>query len=267
MPVVAPDTRVRASVAEAGSLAFAGDPASVHLRYLSDGTETDAPRIEPRRAPDLVEAVWEMDGAEVSAYIEVVAVRYCTLESILAYRADQYRLSKSYDKESPELWEARARAEQVIEREAMRRMQPVMALGFIDRPSCMTRTLVIGDGGYDPDLISLVSASGPDGEDWGIRQVRKGSPYIDNHLMPYGSSAEAVYVTGLRQTPAEMADAVRALAAWYLVPRTGPDNATSTSTEAGVLNYVIGGVDGAATSLPEVNALISRYGRRDPRVV
>ena len=54
-----------------------------------------------------------------------------------------------------------------------------------------------------------------------------------------------------------------ALAAWYLAPKSGPENATSTSTDAGVLRFVVGGVGGAPTSLPEVNALISRYGFRD----
>ena len=267
MPVVAPDTRVRASVAEAGSLTFAGGPETVHLRRLSDGTEEDAATVSAKSAPDLIEVSWEMDGVEVSAYVEVVAARYCTLDSILSYRSDQYQLAKRFEADSQEVWDARARAEQVIEREAARRMQPVMTLGFVDRPNCRTRTLVATEGGYDPDLIRLVSAKGTGGEDWGVRQVRHGSPYVDVHSMPYGSSAEAVYVTGLPQTPAEMGEAVRALAAWYLTPRTGPDNATSTSTEAGVLSFVIGGVDGAATSLPEVNALISRYGRNAPRVV
>lgn len=265
MATVAPDTRVRATAEEAAKLSFEGSPASLKATFASTGETVDAQEIEAKSAPDLVDVTWKVNGIDVSAVIEIVASRYCTLNSIIEYRADQYQLEDTYSEDDDAVWEARARAEEVIESEAHRAFQPVIRRGYVDRPNCRTRTLVYGPDGYDPDLRSIVSAVDQNGDKANVRQARPGSPYVDVSMMPFGSSADLVYVSGT-QMPSEAPDAVRALAAWYLSAKTSPDNATSTSTEAGVINFVIGGVDGAATSLPEVNALIDRHGRKDYQV-
>lgn len=265
MATVAPDTRVRATAEEAAVLSFEGDPASLEVTFASTGETVDVSEIAAKSAPDLLDVTWELAGVKVSASIEIVATRYCTLGSIIGYRADQYELEKDYAEDDEAVWEARARAEEVIESEAHRAFQPVMRRGYVDRPNCRTRTLVYGPDGYDPDLRSIVSAVDQNGDKANVRQARPGSPYVDVSMMPFGGSADLVYVSGT-QMPSEAPDAVRALAAWYLSAKTSPDNATSTSTEAGIINFVIGGVDGAATSLPEVNALIERHGRKDYQV-
>lgn len=265
MFTVAPDTRVRATASEAASLSFEGDPPSISVTSAVTGKTTDSIAVE--QAPDLLDVSWEMDGVPVSACIEVVAARGCTLDQILGYRADQYRLRDLYEIDDGDqiVWDARARAEEVIEREAHRAMQPVIRRGWVDRPSCMTRSMVMCDDGYDPDACEIVSATMQDGSPADVSIVRSG-PYVDVFRMPCGTAAEVVYRTGAKAMPPEFGPAVTALAAWYLAPRSEPENATTTSTEAGVLSFVIGGVDGAATSLPEVNALIQRYGRKDLKV-
>lgn len=270
MATVKPDTRVRASAAEAAALSFEGAAGPVRLAYAVDGHRGESESGVPARSvPDLVSCAWDADGCEVRADVEIVASRYCTLDSILRYRADEYQLETLYGikPDSDELWEGRGRAEETIESEAHRAMQPVVRRGWVDRPNCSTRTLVMGPDGYDPDCRAIISATMPGGGPADIACVRPGSPYVDVSRMPPGTAAEVVYLTGLPTVPPEMADAVRALAAWNLAPRSEPENATTTSTEAGVLSFVIGGVDGAATSLPEVNALISRHGRTAYRVV
>lgn len=267
MATVAPDTRVRASASEVAGLSFEGSPASLAVTYASTGESETTSELKAKVAPDLIEVSWEIDGIEVSACVEVVAARSCTLADILDYRGDQYQLKElyGYTEESSEVWDARAAAEEVIEREAHRAMQPVMRKGWVDRPNCMTRTMVMADTGYDPDASAIVSAKLPDGSDADVSIVRSG-PYVDTSKLACGQSAEVVYKTGLKSMPPELKAAVQALAAWSLAPRSEPENATTTSTDAGVLSFVIGGVDGAATSIPEVNALIERYGRKALKV-
>lgn len=264
MRTVSPDTRVRCSIAELGSLDFGG--ATPALTCMSDGSTIES-LDDVERVPELVKAEWKVKKAKVSAFIEVVASSYCTPKDVLAYRKDDYRLeSYGYDEESPEVAQAIQDASDVIEREAHRCMQPVVRLGFVDRANCMTRSLVMSEGGYDPDTSAILSATADDGSEADVKLVKAG-PYVDTSRMRIGSSAEVVYETGIRPTPSEMKAAVTAFAAWSLVPRSEPENATTTSTEAGVLSFVIGGVDGAATSLPEVNALIDRYGRAAYKLV
>ena len=126
--------------------------------------------------------------------------------------------------------------------------------------------MVMSDDGYDPDLQRVVRATGPDGSPASVRQLRPGSPYIDLSSVSPGSYVNVAYVSGLKAIPPEMRDAVAALSAYILSPRSAPDNAISTSTDAGVVRFVVAGLDGAATSLPEVNAVIQRYGLADPKV-
>lgn len=257
------DTRVRLCPAELKGLSFEGGPASVTVADEATGAEVEVPAsdggfsIPCAAAPRLLTATWELDGVRATAQLDVVASQYCTIEEIKAYRADQYQLESLHPDDSA-FFEARARAAEDIERECRRVLQPVMRTGFIDRPACTYRTMVMGEGGYQSDLISVVRCFDGDGE-VDARQVRPGSDYVDVSRMRIGQAAEVVYTCGMRQTPPGMRDAVVALAALYLAPKTAPDNATSTSTEAGVLSFVVGGVNGA-TSIPEVNALISRYG-------
>lgn len=255
---VAPDTTVRVSLAEAGSLSFEGDPDSVRFEYASGAEPTEG--LAPSTCPELAVATWELGGVEVSATIQVVATRYCSLADVLGYRARQYQLDDAYDEDSTEVWEARAAAETVIERACRRALQPVMRTGWCDRPGCRTYQMAVSEGGYDPDLKRIVRAEREDGSTADVSVLRPGEPYVDLSRVPIGGSVRLSYVSGLASMPPEMREAVSALAAYRLSPRTAPDNASSMSTEAGVIRFVLEGVDGAETSLPEVNAVIQRYG-------
>ena len=262
-------TTTRLSPAELRGLSFEGAPSSVTLVDEATGAtvtvETDCGALDVpvEGVPRLVTASWEMDGVTVQASLDVVARQYCEISDIKGYRADQYQLEELYPDDSA-FFEARARAIEVIEGECHRYLQPVMRCGFVDRPACTTRTMLMGDGGYQHDIISIVRAV-DGGADVDVRLVRPGSDFVDVTRMRVGQAAEVVYTCGMLRTPAEMRDAVVALAALYLAPKTAPDNATSTSTEAGVLSFVVGGVNGA-TSIPEVNALIDRHGLADLKV-
>lgn len=261
MPALAPNTRTRASLSELGALSLEGAPGSATVTLLSDGTSSEwepgnAPTL--RTCPELLTVEWSMSGVPVSAEIDVVASRYCTLDEVRAYRASEYSLS---DKPDDEVWVARQHAEEVIERAANRFFQPVMRRGFVDRPNCTTASQPIISGACPRDIASVCRAWDASGNR--VQVGVSGQTALDvSGIMPHGA-ANVALVMGMAQTPVEMHDAVVALAAWYLVPKAGPDNATSESTDSGVLRFVIGGVDGAPTSLPEVNALVQRYGFRD----
>lgn len=259
------DTRQRLSVGQLGSLSFEGDPSEVRVIDLATGEEVEAIDARGGRfslsapgVPRLLSAEWEVDGDLYSAQLDVVARRYCSPADVLAWRRDEYQLDVELDNASDAVALAIDSAEATIEEACHRAMQPVMRLGYVDR-CCRTRVLVSGDGGYDPCLSAIVSARREDGSAADVRQARPGSPYVDVSRLPMGAAATVAYVTGMDRIPPEMHDAVCSLAAWSLSHHGAPDNATSASTDVGVINYVVAGVSGAETSLPEVNALIARY--------
>lgn len=261
MPTLAPNTRTRASLSELGALSLEGAPGAATVTLLSDGTsEAWEPGTAPalRTCPELLTVEWTMSGVPVSAEVDVVATRYCTLDEVRAYRASEYDLSCRSD---DEVWTARQHAEEVIERAAHRLFQPVMRRGFVDRPNCTTASQPLVSGAVPRDIAGVARAWDASGNPVSVGV--SGQVALDvSAIRPHGA-ANVALVMGMAQTPVEMHDAVVALAAWYLVPKAGPDNATSESTDSGVLRFVIGGVDGAPTSLPEVNALVQRYGFRD----
>lgn len=250
---VKPDTRTRLSLDELDGVTFQGGPSSVSVRRMSDGSEVDSASVS--RVPERLECSWELAGVRVSAVIDVVSRAYCTLREIRDYRADEYQNATASDSD---VVSARQRAIEVIENECGRFLQPVLGVGFVDRPTCRTTTVPIVDGSMAADVASVVRAQYPDGSDAPVLAL--GGSCVSVAGMPCGSSAIAVLDMGLRSVPEEMRGAVIALAANYLVPKAGPENATSQATEAGMLNFIVAGVNGAATSVPDVNAVIQRYG-------
>lgn len=258
MPELRPDTRTRVALDELAGVSLAGGPGTAAVTRLSDGSSSEWDASAPLAAascPDLLTVEWEVSGARVSSEVDVVASRVVSLDEIRTYRPTEYALGDSTDEQ---LWAARARAEEVIERESRRHFQPVMRPAFVDRPNCTTRAVPMVDGSLAHDLVRVSRAVSEGGR---AVPVRVSSPTtLDVSSLPHHGWAECAVVLGMRETPSEYAAAVLALAAWYLAPKSGPENATSTSTDAGVLRFVVGGVGGAPTSLPEVNALISRYG-------
>lgn len=259
------DTRQRLSVGQLGSLSFEGDPSEVRVTDLATGDEVQTSGVEAGAfsvstpgVPRLLSAEWEVDGDRFSAELDVVSRRFCSPSDVIEWRKDEYQLDLELDTASDVVARAIDSAEATIEEACHRAMQPVMRLGYVDR-CCRTRVLVSGEGGYDPCLSSIVSARREDGSVADVRQARPGSPYVDVSRLPMGAAATVAYVTGMERIPPEMKNAVCALAAWSLSHHGAPDNATSASTDVGVINYVVAGVSGAETSLPEVNALIARY--------
>lgn len=267
MPRILADTRVRASLAELGELFLDGSPSTATLTYLSNGqtAEWETPGELPVVAcPDLVTVEWEFHGIKVKAEIDVVARRYCTIEDIKAYRPDEYQLAGAPDEDA---WSKRQRAEEKIERAAHRFFQPVMRRALIERTNCTAARIPVfmGEDCAPRDLTKVTRAEYVDGGTATVRVMNETA--LDVRDLDHHRPATAAVVMGMRSTPEEMHDAVVALAAFYLLPKVGPDNTTSESTEAGtVLRFVVGGVDGAATSLPEVNAVIDAYGFTDYKV-
>lgn len=267
MPRILADTRVRASLAELGELSLDGSPSTATVSYLSNGKSAEwdtAGALPVVACPDLVTVSWEYMGITVAAEVDVVARRYCTLDEIRAYRPEEYGLAETPDEDA---WAKRQRAEEVIEGNAHRFFQPVMRSALVERTNCSASRIPVffGEDIAPRDLTSVARAEYLDGGSATVR-VRQATA-LDVSDLDHHRPATAAVVMGMKATPAEMHDAVVALAAFYLVPKVGPDNATSETTEAGaVLRYVLGGVDGAATSLPEVNAVISKYGFIDYRV-
>lgn len=267
--VIQPDTRTRLALADLSALSFEGAAGPLSVRVASDPepkglypNEDGAYDVSVPFTPCLVTCSWVVGGATVSAQLDVVSRRICPVADVKAYRADQYQIAERCTDDQVQA--AINRAEEVIETECRRHLQPVMRTGYVDRGTCPDRryrNMVMGEGGYQTDLIAINSAVDDLGREIAISQVRDGSDWVDVTSLSAGGAATLSFTCGLSPIPAEAHDAVMALAALYLAPGTEPDNATSMSTDAGVLNFVIGGVNGA-TSVPEVNALISRWGLR-----
>lgn len=266
MFTVAPDTRTRLAVDELDGISLTGEPSSAAAEYASTGETAEWDTSDPftagpglRSLPDLVTVTWEIAKMKVSAQLDIVSQRYCTLDELKGYRSNQYHLEEFPDEE---LFSTRARAEEVIERECNRVLQPVVRTGVVDRPNCTTTSVPIMDGASPFDLRDVLLATGQDGQRLDVRPTSETA--LDVSGVPVRQMARVSVLTGMPRIPEEARAAVLALAAWYLVPSVNPENASATSmnTEAGVVNFVVGGVGGAATSLPEVNALIERYGLR-----
>lgn len=260
MVELSPNTTVRVSLAELAGVSFAGDPSSVTLRYATTGDSEELASGEPvtvHSCPELVTCEWEYMGVMVEAQLDVVPTCYCTLDEIRAYRMESYQNDEADD---ASVFEVRSRAIETIEREANRYFQPVVRPASVDRPNCSPNSLPFVAGGIANDIMSVLRSVRSDGFPLNVRVATVAS--LDVSCMRPGETAEAVLMLGMPRTPSEVRDAVIALAAYYLSPKAGADNATSMSTDAGVINYITAGVGGAATSLPEVNAVIQRYGVR-----
>lgn len=262
MPQLKTNTLTRVSVDELGDTAIYGGIPTATLTYLSGADDRTWDTSEPLTAatcPDLITATWETSGVSVAAGVDLVAAHYCTLDEIRAYRETAYQLTGASDEETAA---ARAQAEELIERECHRFFTPVLREALIERTNCTGARYPIVMDGYAHDLRSVVSAVYVD--DGSAAKVKLASDEtVDVTAIKQHRPVRAVLEIGASHVPAEVKEAVIALAAWYMLPKAGPDNATSESTDAGVLRFVVGGVGGAATSLPAVNAAIDRYGVRE----
>lgn len=84
----------------------------------------------------------------------------------------------------------------------------------------------------------------------------------------YGTNnVEVRYSHGYEVTPEPVKRAAKMLAVEYVVTSALPARATSQSTDVGDFRIAIANVDaGRDTGIPEVDAVISRFGRRRPRL-
>ena len=128
---------------------------------------------------------------------------------------------------------------------------------FVDRPNCTTVVLPMMGGFFAHDIIDVLSATDQDGNAVDVR--RHSDVQLDVRRMRAQTAANAVLLLGMRPTPGSCHVRGRcvALAAWRLLPSVAPDNATSATVGENFMHFVVGGVNGAATSLPEVNAFAS----------
>lgn len=261
MPTLKANTLTRVDVSELGGVTIDGGPATAALSFLSDGSTSEWDTSQPLTAkacPDRIEVSWEVSGVTVSAAIDLVAAQYCTLDDVRAYRETAYQLA---DATAEAVEGARAKATEVIERECHRFFVPVLREAIVERTNCSAARYPIVMDGYPHDLRRVASCEYVDGGE-AVASLSSDET-LDVSAMEFHRPARAVLELGCAHAPSEVRDAVVALAAWYLMPNAGPDNAISESVDSGVLRYVVGGVGGAATSLPAVNAAIGRYGARE----
>ena len=259
MPSLAPDTCIRLDLTELSGVSVTGAPERVAFSSY-DGTATevegeggtfDVPA--PPSAPWEYAVSWEIGGVEVGAAVQVIAYHPVTVSGLKAYRPDMYQLSSSSD---DELFEGRARAVEQFERAAKRCFVPVMETVAV-RVSCeQPQPLPVCD-------VLRVLAATCEGEPVGFELTSDCRACVDAEP---GALVLATLVHGKAICPTEVSDAVTALAAWNLTPSQVPDNVLSESTDAGTLRYAVSGRDGA-TALPEVNAVIDRWGRKRLGVV
>ncbi len=256
-----PGTLTRLGVDEREGVALKGGPATARLTYLSgaDPVDWDCTGTLPvSRCPERVTVAWELSGITVSAEVDVVESQLCELSDIRAYRETAYQLSDATD---ADVTAARAKATEVVEQECHRFFTPVLRECMVERTNCTGAKYPTPLGWYAHDLREVVKAEYIGGGDANVTVAT--AETVDVSQMRRMRPARVTFELGCAPCPSEVRDAVVALAAWYLLPNAGPDNATSTSTDAGVLRFVVGGVGGAATSLPAVNAAIERHGMRE----
>lgn len=265
--ILAPDSRKRISIEQLSGIDFEGSPETVAVSFASGAAPVEVERegetfdLHISTVPELAEVSWEISGVTVSVQIEVVTKRYCTVQDVLDHNPDENLLDTVDDST---IQDAIDRAESVIETEAHRVFQPVLMRGVTDRPNCRTSSLVFTGDGTATDMRAVVSATDQDGKSVRLRVC---SPVLlDVRELENGKFANVVVECGMKPTPPEMKNAVVSLAAWYLTQHAMPDNAVSQSTDLGFMRFIVGGVDGAATSIPEVNAVIDRYGLSDFQV-
>lgn len=255
------------AVTDRRGVELAGEPDRLRVSYASGAGQEEVERgdggfdIPFPRVPDLLTIEWDIDGTSVTAEVEAVTARYCAVEDVLTHLSEQ---SLDTDMEDSAVQGAIDRAESLIERECKRYFQPVAVRGVVDRPNCTTSSMVFVGDGTASDIRGVLCATDQDGRRVTLR--RASDVLLDVRDLGRGKFAECVLVCGMRSTPPDVKPAVVSLASWYLTPHAHPDNATSTSTDLGFMRFVVGGVDGAATSIPEVNALIDRYGLADLKV-
>lgn len=262
MAQLRPNTLTRVSVDELGGVSIEGGPATATVESLSGADPYEWDTTQPLSAsacPDVLTVSWQVSGVTVSAGIDLVSAHYCTLDEIRAYRSTAYGLEDAAD---DAVFAARQQAEELLERECHRFFAPVLREALVERTNCSAARYPVVMDGYDHDIRSVVSAEYMDGS--GTAKVTpSGTEALNVNDVKQGKPVRAVLEIGAGHVPAEVKEAVVALAAWYLLPKAGPDNATSESTDSGVLRFVVGGVGGAATSLPAVNAAIDRHGVRE----
>lgn len=79
------------------------------------------------------------------------------------------------------------------------------------------------------------------------------------------NNVELRYVHGYKATPEPVRRAAMALAIEYLITSSMPARATAQSTDLGEFRITVANVDaGRDTGIPEVDAVIARFGRRRP---
>lgn len=262
MRALEPSTLTRLSVSELKGVPLAGSPSSAAAVSARTGAREELSGLDgsfdlpAKAAVDLLTVSWELSGVAVSCQVQVVPSRYCSLDDVRTHRADELQNEGRSD---DDVFDARARAEDVIERECGRALQPVMEECFIDRPGCTARTQPIGAAGrVIHDISEVIRATAQDGSEVEVRPVRRGGSFVDVGELGRGCAATACIVHGMERTPPEVRHAVAALAARFLTARAEPDNAISMTGDGATISYVVEGASGI-TALPEVNALIKRH--------
>lgn len=97
-------------------------------------------------------------------------------------------------------------------------------------------------------------------------EVRREGVLVYDGFWDLGTNnIEVRYRHGYGVTPAPVAHAAKILTIDYVVPSALPARATSQSTDVGDFRIAIANVDaGRDTGIPEVDAVIARFGRRRP---
>ena len=262
---VTPGTTVRVAPRDAASLDLGEAAAGAAVAFepaLGEASQATAdesgrvavPAIQP---PDLVRVSWEEGGIRAAATLEVVQAHYCELAAILCHGAPG-DTPADHGAIEPAAWRARARAEEVIERNANRRFVPTV----VEQAARADGSVTLLDW---PDA-SGIEASADEAGDLPAPTVY---PVGDAACVVSGRMGEGTTITyraGLPGCPDAISAACAELAASYLTPSRIPDRATGESTDAGMPHYTLAGVDGA-TGIPDVDAAIEQFGRKRPDVL
>lgn len=221
--------------------------------YVSGGLYTY--ELSPADLPgvELLRASWEVadDGGTFETVVEVVGGWLCTLEEIQAAFA-----GAATAKTMAQLTTGRMIAEALLEDEC----------GVAFRPRYARETL---EGGVsevllgNPRPLRLISVTDADDVALDLDEItlaRVGTMKRDTPF-PAGD-LEVVYEHGWERPPAGAARAAAQLARFAIAERPSnlDDRATSYTTDLATYTLITPGLRGAVTSLPEVNAFISRYG-------
>lgn len=218
-------------------------------------------------AVDLYEVLWEADVATRArtwtTRYEVVGGHYFELADLRTFNAAIEENPSRYT--AAKLREARDTASERLDKECVLAFTP--RRGRVVLRGSGRRVLILPNNAIR--ALYGVSVDGVDFTDAELDLVKLldyGIELPAGNAWDHDTEITVDYEHGLDEPDPSVVRAAKLLAIDYLLPSAIPARAKSETTDLGTISYSLAGRDGA-TGIPEVDAVIVKYGRETPAVI